>query len=271
MKNIDRTNLINPINLRKFSHLCGKCRNGFLRAKPDIGYIYDPIPFVSEDEAGDECDYRKAFHQKICCDNCSDETLFAGFVRYDYESRVIKLPDGDVDYWDGLVPTNIVRYIEPALDLIDISYIQNAHAQKKNLSKDWAECETTPAEIVEINKFENCLRKSFSLYWFDESACANKIRTTVELLKNIIGKTQLKKVPSYTEISELLESLLPIGNNGAHTTGKDITQNDLLDAYDILNSILYEYYGEHDKYKIDIKGTSDKIKTKFEDRRNKKK
>ncbi len=270
MKKIDRTNLINPINLRKFSRLCTRCRNGFLRAKPDIGYTYDPIPLISEDETDDEQDYRKAFYQKVCCDNCSDETMFTGFVQYVYEHRAIELPDGDSDYWEGLVPTNIIRYIEPAIDLIDLSYIQDAHTQKKGLDKNWADAETVPVEIVKINKFIDCLRTSFGLYWFDESACANKIRTSVEILKHAIGATQLEKRPSFKEINKLLESLLEIGNNGSHTTGKDITQADLLDAYDVLNSILYEYYGEHDKYKVEIISTSNRIREKYKDSRKKK-
>lgn len=269
MKKIDRTNLINPINLRKFSRLCTNCRNGFLRAKPNISYIYDPIPMISEDETDDEQDYRKAFYQKVSCDNCSDETLIAGFVQYTYESREIKL-DGDIDYWQGLVSTNVIRYIEPAIDLMDLSYVEDAHAQKKGLDKDWVNEEIVPADIVKINKFTDCLRASFGLYWFDASACANKIRTSVEILKHAMGVSQLEKRPSFKEINELLESLLDIGNNGSHTTGKDITQADLLDAYDVLNSILYEYYGEHEKYKREIVSTSGRIRDKYRDNRKKK-
>lgn len=269
MKKIDRTNLINPINLRKFSRLCARCGEGFLRVKPDIGYIYSPIPMISEDENDDERDYRKAFHQKARCDNCSDETLFVGFVQYTHEHREFEL-EGQIEYWDGLIPENIIRYIEPAIDLIDVSYIEDAHTQKKRLDNNWTDEELMPAEIVKINKFIDCLSESFSLYWFDASACANKIRTAVEILKNAIDANQLDKRPSFMEINELLESLIKIGNNGSHTTEKNISQTDLLDAYDVLNSILYEYYGEHNKYKSAIVTTSNRITEKYKDSRKKK-
>jgi hypothetical protein len=106
---------------------------------------------------------------------------------------------------------------------------------------------------------------SFPIYWIDRSACANKIRVSVELIMDDLGVDSLdkrkngdtynlslhKRIELYSENSSELGSLLLavkwIGNEGSHQI--DLTREDVLDGFEILEHTLDELYSDR-KQKI---------------------
>ncbi len=98
---------------------------------------------------------------------------------------------------------------------------------------------------------------SFKTFWLDPSSCANKIRTAVEVvlthkkvrkieIKNnkkkhltLHKRIQLFKI-SHPSAAEKLEAIKWIGNEGSHSN--KTSKEDLIDAYDILSSLLHQLY-----------------------------
>lgn len=119
-----------------------------------------------------------------------------------------------------------------------------------------------PLQIFQIHKrcpeeIKTQLIKSFSHFFSDFSASANSMRIALEILLNQqkINKTYLRnnKRKTYTlhqrieffgnQYPELKSHLLAakwIGNAGSHFG--DITRNDLLDGYELLQHCIYELY-----------------------------
>ncbi|MCP9760666.1 DUF4145 domain-containing protein [Aquitalea sp. S1-19] len=109
------------------------------------------------------------------------------------------------------------------------------------------------------------LQQSFSLYWLDEASCANKIRLAVELLLDVIEppiqrrsigvKGRALNLHQRLELlgktdEGLMQRLLAIkwlGNAGSHESA--ISRSDLLDAYTILEHVLYERFEREHKEK----------------------
>lgn len=100
---------------------------------------------------------------------------------------------------------------------------------------------------------------SFSLYFNDESSCANKIRTAIELIlddlkapvkrktksnKLVFIRTLHERIEHYKktkpQLCTLLLALKIIGNEGSHTS--KIENEDLLNAYEILEEVIDHLY-----------------------------
>lgn len=117
-----------------------------------------------------------------------------------------------------------------------------------------------------INISENCpiqlrriIEQSFSLYWLDLDACANKLRIALEHLmdEKKVRKTQLTKKgkrmkfslhkridtyfsQKYPELAKLLLAVKWIGNEGSHVGG--LIREDLINAYELIEHALTEIY-----------------------------
>jgi len=117
------------------------------------------------------------------------------------------------------------------------------------------------------------LKSSFSLYWSDQSACLNRLRTAVELLlddQNISrvtttakGKTRrlnldqrIKLFAQNSNLLDCLDGLRNIGNLATHDFNK-VHHEDALDAYDVIHHVLREVYDLDE-----IKSKSKKLKAK---------
>jgi hypothetical protein len=120
-----------------------------------------------------------------------------------------------------------------------------------------------PIDIFHINnevprQIFNEIKNAFNVYWLDSSSCANKIRTVVELIMDDmkVAKTyiQAKKRKSYTlhkrielfkikkpEQADLLMAIKWIGNSGSHT-GDNLTKDDILDSFEILEHVTNRLY-----------------------------
>lgn len=110
------------------------------------------------------------------------------------------------------------------------------------------------------DKIRVTIFQSFSLYWVDHLACANRIRSVIEQILNnrkvkrySVGKNG-KRIPlalhhridlfekKEEQIAKSLMAIKFIGNEGSHDGS--INKFDLLDAYDILCHCLEEIYDE---------------------------
>jgi hypothetical protein len=100
------------------------------------------------------------------------------------------------------------------------------------------------------------LDNSFALYWNDRASCANKIRTTIELLldhQNVpkpTGITLHERIQMFKSQNELLGSFLEsakwIGNIGSHGIDS-LSKIELLDGFELLHHVLSHLYVDQDK------------------------
>ena len=125
-----------------------------------------------------------------------------------------------------------------------------------------------PINIIDVSKdipssIEATLKESFSLFWNHQSSAGNKIRNAIELLlddKKIVKRKKSQKGKYYylslhdrlkefknidSEMAKKLMSLKWLGNAGSHTF--ILNKDDLIDAYEILDYILYEFYVKENK------------------------
>lgn len=104
-----------------------------------------------------------------------------------------------------------------------------------------------------------CLELSFSLYYTDLQMCATYLRKTIEAvlthqkLSHESLKCKIDKVENKW-LKSLLTGIKDLGNTSTHANynSKKITRADVLDAYEILEEIMDEYY-YHSKYKAQKK------------------
>lgn len=115
------------------------------------------------------------------------------------------------------------------------------------------------------DKIKEAILESFKLYWADIASCANKIRIVVELIMDDqkVAKTNIQKGKkvisklhyrielfknSKPDEAELLMAIKWIGNSGSHTNN-DLTKDDILDGYEILQSVTTKLY-EKDTHRL---------------------
>lgn len=103
---------------------------------------------------------------------------------------------------------------------------------------------------------------SFANYFIDTKSAANKIRRAIELLMDVLGARKFKYVVDRTSgnrrkhffktlhsriealeinkktTSKLLMGLKVLGNDGSHASELEITHEDLLDAYEVLEFVI---------------------------------
>lgn len=106
------------------------------------------------------------------------------------------------------------------------------------------------------------LNETFGLYWLDLGSCANKIRIAIEVLmdEQLVAKRKTVKKgeidltlharlelfeKSKPEVSKLLMAIKWIGNAGSHFF--DIKNNDVLDAYELLEFTLEKLYNDREQ------------------------
>lgn len=111
---------------------------------------------------------------------------------------------------------------------------------------------------------KNEIIKSFGLYWLDFASCANKIRIVLELImdnkkvKKSTISNKGKRVyydlhtridlfkKKFPEKAKLLMANKWIGNAGSHKN-TNLTQDDILDGFEILELVLNQLYGTDTK------------------------
>lgn len=221
-------------NLPKW--ICPTCSEGTLMAKNnEVILLEDASTLKSKDHDFFEIDWIKGpFYGILNCNNseCKEVVTVVGSHQFEVE------PDLDDPYDYSHVQVISPLFFYPTISLFKIN---------ENVSQ----------EIREI------VYESFSLYWSDVSSCANKIRMAIEKImddqkikKSYIFKGKRKLLSLHSRIEhfkdlkpkegELLMALKWIGNFGSHSND-NLTREDILDAFDILDYVTNKLYEKDSK------------------------
>jgi len=212
---------------------CPHCHNGILKLADGKSHFEE----TESSKDGHKEDYwepefiRYVFSGFLECSTCHELVAFVGDGQiehdgfYDHENDIYM-----EDYGDVFTPI----YFSPALQIFKIP---------NNCPND-------------INKEIN---SSFSLFWNDLPSCANKIRTSLEMImdqqkvkKSYVsgGKRRAlslhKRIENFKlikpDIADFLLAIKWIGNTGSHT-GK-LERIDVLEAYELLELSLNKLYDD---------------------------
>jgi len=171
------------------------------------------------------------FTSTLTCQNCGEIVVAAGKTNWE--------PQWDYDegheLWGQVLSPS---FMEPAPPIFTLSnYIPQA--------------------------IRNEIRLAFALFWVDSSACANRIRSTVELMLNELRvarfapakkgsrrrrlslHARIQKLPAKHESArKFLMALKWTGNDGSHA-GEVLTREDTLDGFDLLAHVSKELWDPH--------------------------
>lgn len=115
----------------------------------------------------------------------------------------------------------------------------------------------TPTEVKDE------LENSFALFFCDPSSAGNHIRITLEKLLTHLGikrfrdragkrvflnlHSRIELLPNkYDDIQDLFKAIKWLGNAGSHS-GKQVTSDDILDAYELMEELLAEVFSHRSK------------------------
>jgi hypothetical protein len=216
--------------------LCPTCRKGMLKIETN---------FISRDtrrsrelknaDYFDETDYEEKFTGFLKCSNpACEETVVVSGSKFAEPDEVVFDDDGEYlgqPWYTHYRP----EYFTPAIEIFPL---------KKEYPKS-------------VNAI---LRNSFTLFFLDVEACANKIRITIETLLDELGTKRTfinrqnkreyyklhKRIEDYKntngEIGELMLSIKWIGNFGSHSG--ELKKDDIIDAYTFMEVILDKLYDD---------------------------
>lgn len=116
------------------------------------------------------------------------------------------------------------------------------------------------------------LESAFPLFWADHNACASRVRGAVEAWLSYLKiagadargfvslhrRLQTLKV-TQPELAELFQPLKLMGNDGAHEDG-DVSDTDLLDAFEVIEHVLHKEFGAYDE---DAKALAQRLERRF--------
>jgi hypothetical protein len=214
-----------------FDWKCSSCRQGRVILDERRITIYETNESKSdlkEKPSGwNEHWVDRYFTGTMICNNSSCKEIYVISGQIDVEREDARKRDSElVEFFN---PT----YIYPTIHIFDIP-------------------EDTPYGIDEA------IEKAFELHWIDDSACANAIRTCVELilddkriLKTFKLKTGQKKKKTLhqriedfkvknSEVGDYLMAIKWIGNAGSHSS--KLTHDDILDGFELLSHAIEKLY-----------------------------
>ncbi len=165
----------------------------------------------------------------LSCSNnsCNENVAVIGKAGYAYEWDYNRSQNVAIEVFEP-------RYFYPSLNIFSVS------------------------ELCPI-KIRSQIEKSFSHYFNDASACANSIRTAIELVmdeQGVLNNTtkfvalgaRIKEFQKKNKaIGDLIEAVKWIGNAGSHESG--LQKLDLLDGYELLQFIIDELYVKKERFK----------------------
>lgn len=212
---------------------CPNCSKGLLRVKEGTFFAEElsDSKKAHDHEAWDPDWIQSTYSCLLECTNDKCKEVVAcsgkGFVDWDY----IEDPQGYPEpvYGDYYRPL----FFHPHLKIISLP-------------------DKTPVEVADA------LNDSFRLFFCSPAAASNHIRAAVELLLNDLkikryennnGKRKIISLhrrisllpTKYEDIKELLYAVKWLGNAGSHA-GKELTIDDVMDAYEIMEHLLVELY-----------------------------
>ncbi len=215
---------------------CPTCKKGLLRIKKDT-FFSDELAHSrkSSNHEAWEPEWDEYIYSclMLCTnDNCKEVVSSTGMGFVDWD--IVELRQGETEqvYSNYYKPS----YFKPHLKIIETP-------------------EETPSEV------NDSLNESFELFFCNPSAAANHVRASVEaLLTNLKVKRyetssgarrpinlhrRINLLPEkYNELKELLIAVKWLGNAGSHA-GQELTIDDVMDTYEIMEHILKEIYGKN--------------------------
>lgn len=219
--------------------VCPTCKKGVLRIQKDT--FNEKETFTSRRErASEEWDQQSTEYVYSClflCSNVACRDVIAnsgvGFGEFDF---VLDENDEATGEWSYIYRP---KYFSPHLKIFQ--YPRN-----------------TPANVGEA------IEKSFELFFSNPPSAANHIRVALEnLLTHLKVKrfnvskgrrlfinlhSRIELLPkSYSELKDLFLAIKWLGNAGSHST-KEITMDDCLDDYEIMEELLQKLYDTKGKY-----------------------
>jgi hypothetical protein len=254
-----RETFLNPAYECDFNLQCSSCGGGTLKVKNGS---------LSKRQTNNAAEFNKItqevavdnsslFCLLLECKNCNEVFCVAGTVS-------LKGYHGDCGFEECL--DRYYEYCEQGLD--DLYEHYHDYYNIKYISPQ-INIFTIPDQVTD--NIKNFLTKSFALFWGDEEASANKIRTVLELLMDHFGirKTDINKKgkeyslslnsrlnlfrsqKNFGHLSEKLSSIKFLGNAGSHI--RSVTKEDLLDAYEILEYVLEECFQRQERVESVVK------------------
>lgn len=213
---------------------CPRCENGRLRERKHALSLEEPAFSKAEHEHDDwEPDWTaERFSARLEC----DEPTCGEIVNVIGDTAVVEFMD-DENGWH-LVTVLAPRAMFPAPSLLSVP-------------------SSTPEPV------HSELRRAFQLFWGDLGACANRLRTSVELVLDDLkvpreamnkkgelitldlnGRIQAFQ-KSDPDAAATFDALRMVGNLGSHTS--DVSREAVLDALELYEDALAEIYGQRSK------------------------
>lgn len=218
---------------------CPSCHNGILRVKKD-NFVAKETSDSQEDHAGRYWDpylVRYKFSCIFICTSCEEIVAATGSGEVEGDYFLDDRGHSELDYEDYFRPEYFTPHLVPFM------------------------CPKETPELV-----ENELNKSFALMLADPAAAANHVRISLEHLLTALKIRRFetngsKKSPlslhkridslqeKYPDIKDLFLAIKWIGNAGSHSS-REVTVDDVFDAYELMEELLKEIYSKKAKQKI---------------------
>lgn len=213
---------------------CPRCSNGRLQVVANT-LMNEETRWSKEGRSQKDWDHDwiiNRYSQHLSCSDpkCGELCIVIGTSRIDYSYSYDYDGDPQREWISFFKP----RFIHPSPSLI-------------------SPVEETPKNIVdEINS-------ASSLFWSDASSSANKLRlaaerilTALKVRKSHIVKGKRKSFTLYARIdllkdrrpdlAKLLHSIRFLGNHGSHENELEVSRDDLLDAFEIIEHVIEEAF-----------------------------
>jgi hypothetical protein len=232
---VDRAKWITPFRWgQQPAWPCPSCADGHLKGREDAAPVAGETAWSKRAQghpAWDVEDFRGRFVALLTCTVCSDVVALSGATALRYEQA-----EDD--------PYNVETYYAPL-------FFSPAPA----LFRISVKC------IPEVRKE---LERAWTLFWVDRAACANRIRSCVELI--LTGervkrygtdkkgaRTRLSlhdRIESYRKrepgLADEMMAVKWLGNAGSHGA-HELTIDGVFDGFDLLEHVLEEVYGARTK------------------------
>lgn len=211
---------------------CPECLNGKLQIldKDSINsFEYKKYNKMIREDYPEDYDrdwFKYSFAGFLTCNNCSEKIGVLGSASFD----------------ECFIQQKGNCYDSQILERYTIKYFDRV--------KDFIEIELLPSETLKEK-----LRESFLLYFSDKAACANKIRSFLDIFLTELGVSETTVDGNFRPLSkrideckkilksqkDVLKILKNVGNEGSHGDG-NLTKYDLYKTYIVIESLIKKIY-----------------------------
>jgi hypothetical protein len=208
---------------------CPTCKRGILEVKEKLKVEETAETLNSHDHP--EYDYEWVTYTifgALNCNNsrCSETVIISGTGKYDEYSYNDDYGQYQQQFYISFKPI----FIYPSLNIFNVNH-------------------SVPIQVSQM------LSNSFALFFCDDNACGNRIRSTVEVMLDALNVPSVNSADNFISLVKRIESIEGIdealkrklnalrilGNAATHGEGK-LKRKDNLDAYKLLAHVLEKLY-----------------------------